>query len=249
MVVVKTSDVRGQQPTDLVLAAARNNAEWCDIVCRLHGQAGTYHDGGWTVPKRSPPLYPDAVTLDPSASIDAILAAIDTSSGCSLKDSFACLDLASEGFQVLFEAQWICRDADAPSPEAPAGMRWERVRDPAVLRRWERAWNQYDIDIPPGLFHPSLLDEEAVIVMAGYRDEAIVAGAIANRSATVASLTNVFSTVGDLDAAWCGSLAALASLVGDLPLVGYERGDDLEAAQRYGFALLAPLRVWINGRR
>jgi len=246
MAVVKTSDVPGGQPADLVRTAARNNAEWCDVVCRLHGQAGTYHHGGWTVPKRSPPLYPDAVTLDPAASIDAILAAIDTSPGCSLKDSFACLNLASNGFRVLFEAQWICREAGAPSPEAPAGMRWERVRDPAVLRRWERAWNQYDIDIPPGLFDPSLLDEDAVMIMAGYRDEAIVAGAIANRSATVAGLTNVFSAVGDLDAAWCGSVAAVAEHVGDLPLVGYERGDDLEAAQRYGFALLGPLRVWIK---
>jgi hypothetical protein len=246
MVVVKTSDVQGRQPADLVRTAARNNAEWCDSVCRLHGQAGTYHDGGWTVPKRSPPLYPDAVTLDPAASIDAILAAIDTSPGCSLKDSFACLNLASEGFHVLFDAQWICREADAPSPEAPAGMRWERVRDPAVLRRWERAWNQYDIDIPPGLFHPSLLDEDAVIVMAGYRDEAIVAGAIANRSATVASLTNVFSAVGDLDAAWRGSVTSVAEHMGALPLVGYGRGDDLEAAGRYGFALLGPLRVWIK---
>jgi hypothetical protein len=94
-----------------------------------------------------------------------------------------------------------------------------------------------------------MLDEDAVMVMAGYRGEAIVAGAISSRSATVASLTNVFSTVGDLDAAWCGSVAAVAALVGDVPLVGYERGDDLEAAQRYGFALLGPLRVWINGRR
>lgn len=247
MVLVETSDVQGRQPADLVRTAARNNAEWCDRVCRLHGQAGTYHDGGWTVPERSPPLYPDAVTIDPAASIDAILAAIDTSPGCSLKDSFACLDLASEGFHVLFEAQWIWRETNAPSPEAPSGMRWERVRDPAVLGRWERAWNQDDI--PPWLFHPSLLEEDAVIVMAGYRDEAIVAGAIANRSATVAGVTNVFSTVGDLDAAWCGSLAALAALVGDLPLVGYEREDDLEAAGRYGFAPLGPLRVWINGGR
>ena len=76
-----------------------------------------------------------------------------------------------------------------------------------------------------------------------------VAGAIANRGATVASLTNVFSAAGDLDAAWSGSLAAVAALVEDVPLVGYERGDDLEAARRYGFALLGPLLVWINGRR
>ncbi|MGA9162041.1 MAG: hypothetical protein WB297_14410 [Actinomycetota bacterium] len=125
-------------------------------------------------------------------------------------------------------------------------MRWERVRDPAGLRRWERAWNHYDFDIPPGLFHPSLLDEDAVMVIAGYWHEAIVAGAIANRSATVAGLTNVFSAVGDLDAAWRGSVASVAAHVGDLPLVGYERGDDLEAARRYGFAPLGPLQVWIK---
>jgi hypothetical protein len=59
-------------------------------------------------------------------------------------------------------------------------------------------------------------------------------------------LTNVFSAVGDLDAAWCGSVAAVAALVGDVPLVGYERGDDLEAARRYGFGLLGPLQVWIK---
>jgi hypothetical protein len=246
MVVVKTSDVQGRQRADLVRTAARNNADWCDIVCRLHGQAGVYHDGGWTVPKRSPPLYPDAVTLDPAASIDAILAAIDTSPGCSLKDSFACLNLASEGFHVLFEAQWICREADAPSPETPAGMRRERVRDPAVLRRWERAWNQ-PVRHTSGAVSPFAVGR-------GRRDRD---GGLLGRGdrrrrhreprRDRLSLTNVFSAVGDLDAAWCGSVAAVAAHMGDLPLVGYERADDLEAAGRYGFALLGPLRVWIKG--
>jgi hypothetical protein len=86
------------------------------------------------------------------------------------------------------------------------------------------------MDIPPGLIHPSLLDEDAMLLMAGFRDEAIFAGAIANRSATVAGLTNVFSAVGDLDAAWRGSVASVAEHMGVLPLVGYERGGDLEAA-------------------
>jgi hypothetical protein len=72
MVVVKTSDVQGGQPADLVRTAARNNAEWCDIVCRLHGQAGTYHDGGWrfqcdgasVIPwARSRSVYPASKTL------------------------------------------------------------------------------------------------------------------------------------------------------------------------------------------
>jgi hypothetical protein len=31
-----------------------------------------------------------------------------------------------------------------------------------------------------------------------------------------------------------------------LPLVGYERGDDLERARRVGFEEVGPLRVWAH---
>jgi hypothetical protein len=38
---------------------------------------------------RTPPYYPDAVTLLPDVSIEQVLSGIDTSEGCSVKDSFA----------------------------------------------------------------------------------------------------------------------------------------------------------------
>ncbi|WP_228708026.1 hypothetical protein [Amycolatopsis keratiniphila] len=42
-----------------------------------------------------------------------------------MKDSFGCLDLASEGFEVLFEATWITRMADVPLEPG-----WARVGGP-----------------------------------------------------------------------------------------------------------------------
>ena len=39
----------------------------------------------------------------------------------------------------------------------------------------------------------------------------------------------------------------LTAHVEDTPLLGYERGDGLDAARRYGFTPLGPLRVWIKG--
>lgn len=37
---------------------------------------------------------------------------------CAIKDSFAELDLAAFGFQLLFEATWIWRTPPAPLPKA-----------------------------------------------------------------------------------------------------------------------------------
>ncbi|MER6670412.1 hypothetical protein ABT256_38045 [Amycolatopsis japonica] len=89
-------------------------------MCRT----GAFTARVWKSPIRTPPLYPDAVTLAPDATVAEVLDGIDTSSGCAVKDSFACLDLAREGFEVLFEATWIARMADVPLEPG-----WARVDD------------------------------------------------------------------------------------------------------------------------
>jgi hypothetical protein len=94
-------------------------------VCRSHGLVGTFGPRSWRSARRTPPLYPDAVTLAPDASISDVLNAIDTSPGCSVKDSFGCLDLAQAGFTVLFEATWITRMAQVPLEPG-----WSRTDDP-----------------------------------------------------------------------------------------------------------------------
>ncbi len=126
-------------------------------------------------------------------------------------------------------------------------MSWEPVRDADALNAWEHAWNEDDI--PPGLFRPALLERDDVLMLAGSTDGAIVAGAIVNRSATVAGVSNVFSVTGNREAAWRGAVAALAHQAWALPLVGYAHGEDLDAAQRAGFEPLGPLRVWMKEQR
>jgi len=96
--------------------AARNNAAWCDAVCSASGLTTSLHDHVWSCASRTPPLYPDAVTLDASATEQDVLTRVDTvSPGCSVKDSFATLDLSPAGFRVLFDATWIAR-APAKDP-------------------------------------------------------------------------------------------------------------------------------------
>ncbi|KZB82170.1 hypothetical protein AVL48_09550 [Amycolatopsis regifaucium] len=107
-----------------VADAARVNARWCDTVCRSHGFTGTFGPRSWRSARRTPPLYPDAVTLAPDASVSDVLDGIDTSPGCSVKDSFGCLDLSEAGFEVLFEATWIAREVRMPLEPG-----WSRMPD------------------------------------------------------------------------------------------------------------------------
>jgi hypothetical protein len=54
------------------VAAAFNNAEWCDLVCRTHGAVTAFTAGAWVSETRSPPAYPDAVTLHRSVLPDEL---------------------------------------------------------------------------------------------------------------------------------------------------------------------------------
>ncbi|MFD4130961.1 hypothetical protein [Streptomyces goshikiensis] len=225
---------------ELLHSAARNNAEWCAAVTRY----GRFTETAWTSARRTPPYYPDAVTLTRDVPAAALLAAVDTAApGCSVKDSFAALDLGPAGFEVLFEAQWIHR-APVP-PAASPSLRWTRVATAEELVAWERAW---DGEESTGLFHPGLLAPEFAFLAGRGADGRILAGAAAHRTGRVVGISNVFSAPGTApDEAWTGGTTALTALWPGLPLVGYESGDDLAAATRHGFTAIGPLRVWLHG--
>jgi hypothetical protein len=98
-----------------------------------------------------------------------------------------------------------------------------------------------------GFFKPSLLEDETIGVLARYEGDRIVAGATANRSSTVIGLGNVFDVGGDLESAWVGAAAIAAGLWGEMPTVGYDSGDSLDAAHAGGFNRIGELVVWLNG--
>lgn len=232
-----------------VRAAVRNNAEWCDAVCRAHGLPGEFGAGAWSSARRTPPLYPDAISLTPEASAADLVARIDTASpGCSVKDSFARLHLEPEGFDVLFDAQWIHRPAgEAPAGEAPTGpseVHWAPLKSAGSLPAWESAWSDGEESV--GLFREELLSRSTTFLAGTTTDGKIVAGAVATRSGSVIGISNLFAADGASDAAWAGCLAEVTRLEPDLPVVGYESGESLDAAVRQGFTPIGSLRVWLH---
>ncbi len=235
--------------------AARNNAIWCDTLCRAHGIPGEFHDAMWINRHPVPRFYSNAVTLSDQRDAAAQLAHIQTlvawglPGNWSVKDSFRVLDLAALGFQLLFEATWLWR---APSPTAShrthTTTRWTWVQSASELEHWEMAWGRGAANTASNpqsrLFVPGLLAERDIAFLAAYEDEKIVAGAIANRTDEVVGLSNVFVPVADGMLFWDRCIATVQKRFPGLPIVGYERGPDLDVMQAVGFERVQELRVW-----
>ncbi|MEV7327930.1 hypothetical protein [Micromonospora sp. NPDC093244] len=219
-------------PRDVREAAARDNANWCAALCASHGSAGRIDADAWSVPRRSPQWYPDAVTLRPGVDPDALLDRIEGGAGASVKDSFADLDLSGHGFEVLFDAQWIHR----PPADGPAGTPLAPVDTAQRLAAWAAAHGGGE------LFRPRLLTNPRVRVLARYDERGAVTGGAVVSGEGVVGVSNVFTRTGDPADIWRGVLATLPGVA----LVGYESGMDLALAVEAGFAPLGPLRVWLH---
>jgi hypothetical protein len=123
---------------------------------------------------------------------------------CSIKDSFASLDLTGYGFWVLFDAQRIVHRVQQ-FRHAPDDASWEVVHDRVGLAACERAWRGNDG--LPGVFRAGLLDLASVTVLAARRGDLVVAGAVLNRSSSVVGISNFFAPDPDGAASWSGCLA------------------------------------------
>ncbi|MGV9213601.1 hypothetical protein ACTFTM_17245 [Micromonospora sp. RB23] len=217
---------------DVREAAALDNARWCDAVCASHGFTGRIDADAWSVPHRSPPWYPDAVTLRPGVDAEALLARIDAGAGASVKDSFADLELAAYGFRVLLDAQWIHR----PPADPPPGPPLTRVTTGYELAAWASAHGG------GSLFRPALLTDPRITVLARHDEDGAVVGGAVLSGDDPCGVSNVFTHTADPDEIWRAVVAARPGVT----LVGYESAPDLPRARRAGFVPAGPLRVWFR---
>lgn len=224
---------------DRLLRAAENNARWCDLVCRSHGIRAATSRGHWVALSRAPELYPDAVTLVPGLSAEDVLRSVQDGPGCSVKDSFADLDLSHLGFVELFAAQWLFRKPSAGS-RSTRTLRWSAVATVQELAEWADAAGLAET------IRVELLSERSVRFLGAHGRSGLCAGTIANRTGSVVGVSNVFNTTAAAADVWNEVADAIAAEFPSLPLVGYEHGEELEAAVAAGFTAIGPLRVWLR---
>lgn len=236
----------GRGGLDPIALAAADNARWCDAVCRAHGLRTVMDPSLWRCEDPPPRFYPSAVTLTDGPGAETALRSVlasrpDLPGG--VKDSFLALDLATDGYAELFRARWLWR---VPVEPGPASLAWARVATDAELAAWEVAWNggAAPADVPR-VFPPALLEDAGIAFMAGRRGGRIVAVSVLSRTGPVVGLSNATGTDPASDHGWADHARVAAAVFPGLPLVGYEHGDDLAAAQRHGFLPVGELRVWV----
>jgi hypothetical protein len=214
--------------------AVRENATWCDLVCRLSRLTPSADASMWWTTRRAPERFPDAVTLTPTASVYDALSRIDNSAGASVKDSFATLDLEPDGYSALFDATWIARPPAGVSGPPPL----MKIADKFRFGAWRHAAGVTEDSLPNGILRAA-----GVTVVGAHTPDGFTGGGILHHTriggAEVVGLSNAF-----------GSFAAVAdTALAMFPgswIVGYERGDELPQAVAQGFLETGPLRVWMR---
>ena len=245
------------QPPARAAAAARNNAAWCDAVCRAHGGATAFEESAWVNAVPGPRFCPNLITLRAGAApaVEGAMRALDHGAGrhWGVKDSFAELDLRARGFTVLFDAVWLWRCAQpggATRPHAD-GISWTVVAGRTELVEWERAWEPLMGDVATASedrrqFPAVLLAQDRIVFVAGRRAGRIVAGGVLNADAGVVGLGNVFAAPADLGACWTRLVDLAQARFPGLPQCTFDRARPPEQPLAQGFEFAGPLRVWVR---
>ena len=117
---------------------------------------------------------------------------------------------------------------------------WIVVRDETLLGAWETAWKEAGSDTPRRMFGADLVGRDDISFLGCMVDGVMVGGCIANRSDDCVGISNVFSARENVfDAA----ASAVGALNPNLPIVGYESGDDLDCACDAEFEVVGDLRI------
>jgi hypothetical protein len=212
-------------------------------VCFAHGTVGRFLVHTWVNAEPVPRFYPNVVSLttgerdiDEQRQIVRMLLKSNLPGRWAVKDSFHTLDIARLGFEVLFEANWIRLS------ESKVGPGWNRAQAAVSGLSWERAR-------PGGEGFPaSLFSDDNFAMFSGRRDGAVVAGGTLYRSDGVVGISNVSADADEAPAVWRDLAMLAASTFPQMPLVGYESGDELKAARKAGFEAGDALRIWVRER-
>ncbi len=226
------------------ICGARNNADLYESVFSVHGLE--YHRSAYSfVADDVPPPYYSALTvLSPNdAAIMSELANLARRLGgvMGIKDSFCRLDLASNGFETLFEASWIWRSPRQVT--IPAG--WEVVKEASDLLLWEDGWKRNGSPTDKRMFPDAFLARDDVVFLGRKIEGRFVAGCIANRSDDCVGLSNVFAETSS-QIVFSQASDAAAAVGGNVPVVAYESGAKLEYANQADFDTVGQLRVLVT---
>ncbi|WP_404452220.1 hypothetical protein LG329_17970 [Virgibacillus necropolis] len=213
--------------------AVLNNVAWCGIVCGTHGIKHTIKGNLWGLHRKAPTFYPEIITVSRNAMSEEVRYFIENGDVSSIKDSYTNLDLLPYGFTILFEAEWIYHAS--VSIVNSIQSTWRVITTEKDLAEWTSASDLENV------IKPNLLKFSDVKIFMNEKNGEL-SGFIANLSANVVGVSNVFSTSNE--SVWEDIPGQVSTEFPGVSMVGYEHNNDLKAAQLSGWTSIGPLRVW-----
>lgn len=238
--------------------AILNNVQWYEGIFTAHGLSFETNPLVWLSHERPPPFHSNLVVLSKAATLKQVetfvdqIARVPGLGGWSMKDSYACLELGPLGFSQLFEANWIWMDPLAlETRDTTSILTWTRISSATEMSDWEGTWagdpTYKSAAVRQRQFPDQMLLDRRYAFLAGRSLGEIVAGAILNQSPDAVGVSNVFAQPNLIAEVWPAVARFAAKEFHGVPLVGYERGAALQAAQHAGFLPIGRLRVWCRG--
>jgi len=219
-----------------LLSAVAESRSWYDDIFELH-RIAVGSDGALWWAEGAPPRWHSAVkTLVPTNDPSAPLLRMNPHPHGTIADSFGLLDLAAQGFDLLFAATWLHHRGLATAAPTP---QWNRVLDSDVMTRWNQHHDTSGV-LPSDLWaHPRFT------VLARHDGEILTGGAILHDAGKVVGLSNTWSS-DDIPVDPRELLELAAEIHPGRAVVGYAWGAGLQTMLGAGFEPLGPHRVWIR---
>ncbi len=219
------------------IIAAHNNADWYAMMFDVHRLKYERSDAAFLALEKPPPFHSWITTTAPSSETMLLNLVLENLQrpGFLIKDAFDCLALDNQGLIEFFSGTWIWNESVPPANTS----NWRRVTTAEELLMWEAAWRNNDAPSKARQFPDAILQRDDVFIWGRECGDGFDAGVIANLSADCVGLSNCFG-----NNAYPAAAAICAAHADKRPVVGYENGDDLIAAQSLGFTTTGTLRLW-----
>jgi hypothetical protein len=229
------------------VAAAGNNADLYEAVFTAHALRYRREPHAFIAIDPPPPFYAGMTTTSPAETdvqTQEILRRTKSGGGFTVKDSFSNLDGKALGMDILFEAHWLWAQPSALLETSDPN--WQRISDGDELERWELGWAGGNSPTTGRVFPDTMLSQPGIAFFGRQSGMDIRSGCIANISKDCVGISNLFSE-DDQQSDYRAAVACVAQFAPTMPVVGYERGADLELMRSMGFAGVGRLTVWIGG--
>lgn len=173
-----------------------NHVAWCAAIAHQLGVPTDRTPYAWVALATMPPFYPNLITLEPNAAIDAevteLEARLDTGRG--IEDSFVNPSLDESGFGIGLRGEWCALQSSPVMASEFLRLKVSIVQIRGELEQWTTVWGA------PGssIFLPRILNLSDAWLLCAWQGDELASGWAASSGGGALGISNAFGNPGGI---------------------------------------------------